>query len=176
MQRIGEPEHGRTSQQPIVWQAYITGHIAYYGEKFCCEDWYPFTYLYKWVEVHGRFSSVTPAWNPRLSFPDPHVPGTTQCFTEQAGLFDPFNVGALSTGDELQHGSLAVNTAEFTYRPRIRQFLFTPIDDAPTCTIVLMSLGWFDDLERCANEPRIPRLRPFFHQFRYLRLYDQCPE
>jgi hypothetical protein len=176
MQHVASPFFGQSSNQPLVWQAFLKGHSTYYGEKGCCEDWYQQIYLYSWTEVHGRFSSRTPAWNPRMGF-DGEYPGgghpDGSCYIETPEQWSTYNEGREPTLSG-SHGMLAVNTAEFTYSKLIRKFIKSPADGAGGCAIVLMSMGWFDDLLKCPDEPRMPRLRPFFHQPTNFE-YDTCP-
>ena len=179
MQRVGQPFAGQSSNQPLVWQAFITGRRYYYGEKGCCWEPFQLTYLYSWLEVHGRFGSHLPAWNPRLLYVGETTPGGGHdpgaCRIEQPDEWDLWNFPVFYGGEGL-HGLLAVNTADYTYSMQIgrdwQQSAIDIVDDA--CPIVLMSMGWFDDFGRCANEPRQARLRPFFHQYKF-GLHEVCP-
>ena len=180
MQRVGQPFAGQSSAQPLVWQAFIIGREYYYGEKGCCWEQHEITHLYKWVEVHGLFGSHIPAWNPQLiydgeTFPGQHIPGA--CRVESPDQWDLWNFPPYYVGGDL-HGIMAVNTADYTYSSKLgRQWQDSALgygSHTDTCATVLMSMGWFDDFDRCANEPRAPRLRPFFHQYKF-GLHEVCP-
>ena len=169
MQQVASPTRGQSSNQPLVWQAFIQGAYTYYGEKGCCYDWYQHIYLYSWREVNGRFCSKSPAWNPRMMYegtdPDPpygHEPGA--CYIERPGQWNTVHVAQTTTGIFAYEGMLAVNTAEFYHSNLIRKQVPSPVAGTGGCSLVLMSIGWFDDLEKCSEEPRMPRLRAFFHQ------------